>query len=221
MRMPIGSHSLEELDRLALGQLHDRLLPRRLLAHEAPDPAGLARRPQGPHVEHADAEELLHRAADLVLVGARVDGEGDEVLLLAPDVALLGHERAPDHVVQVHARSSRFASSRRHSTASSAARVITRCRCRSTSSTLSPSARITPTPGRLRAEASTLSFGASITISAPPSETPRAWRIAAIRRVLKASSAKASTTTSAPSRRRCDSAERRAARRTRFGSASS
>src|SRR5262245_16324763 len=221
MRMPIGSHSLEELDRLALGQLHDRLLPRRLAAHEAPDAARLLRRSRGADAEHADAEELLDRPPDLVLVGARIDGEGDEVLLLPTDVALLGHERALDHVVQVHERSSRFASSRRRSTAASAARVSTRWRWRSTSSTLRPSARITPTPGRLRADASTFGSGASITISAPPSATPRPARIAAIFLVLNASSASASSTRTAPSRCRCESAERSAARRTFFGSENS
>src|SRR5262249_4820432 len=217
MRMPIGSHSLEELDRLALGQLHDRLLPRRLAADEAPDAARLARRARRADAEHADPEELLDRAPDLVLVRARIDGEGDEVLLLAADVALLGHERALDHVVQVHARSSPCASSRRRSTASSAASVITRWRCRSTSSTLSPSARITPTPGRLRADASTFGSGASMTSSAPPSATPSPVRIAAIFLVLNSSSASAPGARRAASRRRGDAAERSAAPRTFCG----
>src|SRR5262245_7962445 len=189
--MPMGSHSLEELDRLAFGQLHDRLLPGGLAPDEAADPTLLARHAHRPHGDHLHGEELLHRAADLVLVRARVDGEGDEVLLLATDVALLGHERAPDHVVGLHGRASRAAvfarrsdSSSRRSTAASAPRVSSRWRWRSTSKTFRPSARITEIPGRLRAEPSTLASAASITISAPPSATPSWERIAAMRFVL-------------------------------------
>src|SRR5262245_15868155 len=196
--MPMGSHSLEELDRLAGSQLHDRLLPGGPVPEETADPARLARHAHRPDGQHPDVEELLDGAADLVLVGARVDREGDEVLLFATDVALLGHEGAPDHVVGVHgrslpgapppaaafARSFRRASSRRSSIRATALRVSSRCRCRSTSNTFSPSARITETPGRLRAETSTFGSSASITIRVPPSESPSAFRMATMRFVL-------------------------------------
>src|SRR5262245_35462798 len=171
--MPMGSHSLEELDRLTGSQLHDRLLPGGLAPDETAHSAGLARHVHGPHRDDPDVEEELDRTADLVLVGARIDREGDEVLLFAADVALLGHEGAPDHVVGVHVRALpatallsadrtralRRPSSRRCSIAATAPRVSTRCRCRSTSRTFSPSARITEIRGRLRAETST--FGSS------------------------------------------------------------
>src|SRR3990172_11107511 len=100
--MPMDSPSLEELDRLARSQLHDRLLPGGLAPEVAADPAGLAPHAHGPDGDDADVEELLDRAADLVLVRTRIDREGDEVLLLAPDGALLGDERPADHVVGIH-----------------------------------------------------------------------------------------------------------------------
>src|SRR3989304_613924 len=107
--MPMGSPSLEELDRRARGQLHDRLLPGGLAPDETTDPTRLARHAHGPDGDHPDVEEALDGAADLVLVGARSARERDEVLLFAADVALLGHERAADHVVGVHERSLRGA----------------------------------------------------------------------------------------------------------------
>src|SRR3972149_4827769 len=148
--MPMESHSLEELDRLALGQLHDRLLPGGLPPGEAAAAPRLARHPHRPYVPALHLEDLLDRLPDLVFVGARIDREGHEVLLLATDVALLGDQRLPDHVVGVHGcspcaavRADRRASSRTFSTACSADLVITRWRCRSTSRTFSPSTRIT------------------------------------------------------------------------------
>src|SRR3990172_10497362 len=100
--MPMESHSLEELDRLAGSQLHDRLLPGGLAPEESPHPTRLALHAHGPDGDHADVEELLDGAPDLVLVRTRIDREGDEVLLLAPDGALLGDERPLDHVVGIH-----------------------------------------------------------------------------------------------------------------------
>src|SRR5262245_12062798 len=154
--MPIRSHSLEELDRLPGRQLHDRLLPGGPAPDEATDAARLARHAHRAHRDHLHREELLHGTPDLVLVRARVDREGDEVLLLATEFAFLGHDLTADHVVGIHepapSRAARSASSSRCSTAATAPRVSSRWRWRSTSNTFSPSARITETPGRLRAE---------------------------------------------------------------------
>src|SRR6185295_6788326 len=56
------SDSLEELDRLALGQPHDRLLPRRAIAHELAHTPRLARHPHRAHVGNLHREQLLDGA---------------------------------------------------------------------------------------------------------------------------------------------------------------
>src|SRR5678815_2835698 len=69
--------SLEELDRLAGGQGHDRLLAARADAGVAPHPLLLAAHQLRVHVRDLDVEQLLHRAADLDLVGVEGDLERD------------------------------------------------------------------------------------------------------------------------------------------------
>src|SRR5215469_12754907 len=96
-------HSLEELDRLALREPNDRLLPLRLVSHALAHPPRLARLPHGVDVFHLHRKQRLDGAANLVLARARVDRKGHEVLRLAPDRALLRNKRFADHVVKVHA----------------------------------------------------------------------------------------------------------------------
>src|SRR5262249_17723475 len=77
--------SLEELDVVAGLERDDRLLPRRTAAGEPAHPLLLASDHQGPDRRHGDLEQVLHRAADLDLVGVARDLEHD---LLGVGVAL-------------------------------------------------------------------------------------------------------------------------------------
>src|SRR5882724_7049020 len=223
VRTGIALHSLEELDALALGQPHERLLPLGLAPLVLPDAAQLRRHPHRAHALDLHVEQSLHGALDVVLARARVDRERDDVARLAGHGALLGGERLADHIVDVHEDSARLAvlrrsSDRRASIASTAPTVSTSCLCRSTSYTLSPSTRITPTRSRLRAEISSFSSASAITISTLWPASPSAVRIPATRLVLSSESASSSTTVIAPSCWRSDSAPRSAARRTFFDS---
>src|SRR5216110_2738280 len=94
---------LEELDRVAFLQRHDRLLPVGPLSLVAADAAELAAHDGGLHVHHLDLEELLDGLLDLGLVGLEVDLEGELVLPVAHAIELLGVERALDDLEAVHA----------------------------------------------------------------------------------------------------------------------
>src|SRR5574338_15358 len=211
-------HSLEELDGLALRQAHERLLPLGTPADEAARAARFARHPHRAHLEDLHREQLLHRALDLVLVGARVHGEGDDVALLARDRALLRDERPAQHLVGRHDDDSLRSSPSRWWMRASASWVTTSRWWRSTSYTLSPSARSTSTPGRFRAASSSARSGPATTSSTEASPRPRPRSASTSSRVRGASSASCSTTVSALSRRRSESALRSAARRTFLGS---
>src|SRR5205085_9554272 len=94
---------LEELDRVAFLQRHDRLLPVGPTAFGAADAAELAPHDMRLDVEHLHLEELLDGLFDLGLVGLEVDLEGELVLAVAHAVELLGVERALDDLEAVHA----------------------------------------------------------------------------------------------------------------------
>src|SRR5881397_517766 len=79
VRTGIALHSLEELDALALGQTHERLLPLGLAPLVLPDAAQLRRHPHRAHALDLDVEQRLHGALDVVLARARVDRERDDV----------------------------------------------------------------------------------------------------------------------------------------------
>src|SRR5215213_9814625 len=84
----ISLHSLEELDRVALGERHDRLLPRRLAAGEAAHALRLPRIAHGADVLDLHVELLLDRLGDLDLVGFLRDHEGVGAQLVQEQVAL-------------------------------------------------------------------------------------------------------------------------------------
>src|SRR3954453_15216494 len=67
--------SLEELDVVAGLQRDERLLPRRPLAGEPPDPLLLAAHDQRADIGHGDPEQRLDGAADLDLVRVASDLE--------------------------------------------------------------------------------------------------------------------------------------------------
>src|SRR5882672_2515183 len=94
---------LEELDRVAFLERHDRLLPVGPLAFGPADAPELAPHDRGLHVQDLHLEELLDGLLDLGLVGLEVDLEGELVLAVAHAIELLGVERALDDLEAVHA----------------------------------------------------------------------------------------------------------------------
>src|SRR5262252_7739582 len=95
--------SLDQLDLVAGLQGHHRLLPARAaafeLAHALPFPLVGG----GAHGGDLDVEDLLHRLADLDLVGVGRDLEGDGVELVFLLHALLGHQRLEEDAARVAA----------------------------------------------------------------------------------------------------------------------
>src|SRR3954463_12599467 len=77
----IGSQSRGDIDRLALGQGHDRFLVVVALADHAAEALGLAQHVQGVDLGHLDLEQLLDRRGDLVLGGVLRHAEDDLVEL--------------------------------------------------------------------------------------------------------------------------------------------
>src|SRR5579883_1678867 len=109
----MGSDSLEEVDLVPLLQGDDRLLPVGAAADEATDPLLLAADDLRLHVVDLDVEQRLDRLLDLDLVGVAIDleehlradvllgdGAGETAAGLAQAGALLGEERALDHVMR-------------------------------------------------------------------------------------------------------------------------
>src|SRR4030095_13322922 len=89
--------SLHELDLVTGGQCHHGLLPPAPPAFEATHALPLALAGGRSNGGHLDAEDLLHRLANLHFVGARRDREGHHVEIFLLLHALLGHERANQH----------------------------------------------------------------------------------------------------------------------------
>ena len=103
-RAQASSDSLEELDRLALGQPHDRLLPLRPLPDELADAPRLAR-----HAAWCARRTPAPRTAPRPRGARRAcwrAGRPRTTTSLRSsraERALLGHERLHDHVVDLHA----------------------------------------------------------------------------------------------------------------------
>src|SRR5579875_2560887 len=118
--MATALRSLEEVDAVAFGERHVRLLPVGPPALVTADAADLAELPRGADLHHAHLEQRLDRLADLDLVRPRVHPKHDLVARLADERALF-RDHGPLHDLgQVHAPSPS-----RAATASSAGLVIT------------------------------------------------------------------------------------------------
>src|SRR5207237_1257591 len=96
-RIPMSA--LEHLDRVALFQGHDRLLPRRPAAHVAAVALPLGSHHQGPHIRHGHLEQRLDGGADLRLGGLRLHPERVFLAGLERRRGLFGDHRPDDQVV--------------------------------------------------------------------------------------------------------------------------
>src|SRR6185437_13902942 len=97
VRIPMGLGALHELDLVTRSQRDHRLLPAPATPLEPAHALPLALAGLGAHVGHLHVEDLLHRVADLHLVGVHRDLEGDRVQLFLLLHALLGHQRTHQH----------------------------------------------------------------------------------------------------------------------------
>src|SRR5256885_1105251 len=141
--MPLGLCSFEDLDRVALAQLDDRLLPAGLLAADHASALRLRLHLADVHPLDLDVEELLDGLADLGLVRVLVDAER---VLAVVDllVALLGHDRGEEDFVRMEAHDA-FPC-----TSSSAGSLIRSERAQTTCCTSSSPGTVTATRSRLR-----------------------------------------------------------------------
>src|SRR5439155_19208015 len=102
----LDARPFEDLDLVALFELHDRLLPARPAAAREPAALRLGLHLEDVHALHLDAEELLDRLADLRLVSVLVHPE--RVLAVGDErVALLRHDRSEEDLVRMQAHSAR------------------------------------------------------------------------------------------------------------------
>src|SRR3954469_10019987 len=92
----VARFAFEDLDRVSLAELHDRLLPVGTTSDVGAHALGLAALVGGPDAGDLHAEELLDRQADLRLRRVGVDFERVLAALLVTEGCLLGHDRADD-----------------------------------------------------------------------------------------------------------------------------
>src|SRR4029450_2069327 len=161
---PLNLSPLEDLDRLALAQLHDGLLPARPPAAGHPAPLRLRANLDDVHALHLHAEELLDCLADLRLVRVRVDAEGVPAVL-EQAVALLGDHRREQDFVRVEAHAAP-----RFCTSSSAASLTRSARAQTIAATSRSAGVITSTRARLRNDLITCSSSSRTT-----SRIGRSW----------------------------------------------
>src|SRR6266480_4998246 len=102
-RMPISA--LEDLDRVAFLQRHERFLPRAAGPRVAPVGAPLRAHHQRAHVGHRHLEQRLDRRLDLRLRRFRMALERVRLIRLKGRRGLLGDERAHDHLMELRHRS--------------------------------------------------------------------------------------------------------------------
>src|SRR4051812_27547263 len=91
--------AFEDLDRVSLAELHDRLLPVGTTTDVGAHALGLAALVGRPDAGDLHAEELLDRSADLRLRRVGVDFERVLAALLISRRGLLGDDRADDGAV--------------------------------------------------------------------------------------------------------------------------
>src|SRR3990172_8002873 len=202
---------LDQFDLVAGLKRHHSLLPAATAAFELAHALPLAfvgRRADG---RHLDIEHLLHRLADLHLVGVQGDLEGHRVELLLLLHALLGHQRANEYGARVPHFDS--ASCR----LSSAAFSNTTRWLRRTWYTEAWDGVSTWSHPRLRAARSSASLRSDTTRSVGPGVTPRAVSRAESALVLGSVTSSRSTTDTSPDATLAAMASRSAARRISMG----
>src|SRR5690606_23189958 len=160
-----------------------------------------------------DLEQELHRLADFLLGRVPPHTEGDLVVRIGDDRALLRHVRSDEDVHQpllapavvdacVHAR--------RSSTSFRAGTVISTFSKRISTTGSSAGTSQMPTSARFRADRKSFSSKPSVTISTLPS--PSSFSFAASSRVFGASISSVSVTTRRPCRTSSEKTERSAPR---------
>ena len=102
--MAIRLDSLEEFDRLALGQLDNGLLPRGSAANLATHAALLPLLPHGSNCGDANIEEFLDRPLDIVLGCPHIHRKSGEILSFPTDGALLGDKGSAEDLKDVQGR---------------------------------------------------------------------------------------------------------------------
>src|SRR6266516_2391150 len=102
-RIPMSA--LEDLDRVAFLQRHDRLLPRAAGPRVAPVGAPLRAHHQRAHVGHRHLEQRLNRRLDLRLRRLWMTLERVRLVGLEGRRGLLGDERPHDHLMELRPRS--------------------------------------------------------------------------------------------------------------------
>src|SRR5437867_10430266 len=90
---------------LARFQFHVSLFPVRTVPGELAAPPQLALQVHGPDLGHLHLEQLLHRLADLRLVGRFSHFKTERVLAFLLADSLFGHDRPADHFMNRHKES--------------------------------------------------------------------------------------------------------------------
>src|SRR6187551_3560596 len=185
---PLDGGPLEDLDLVALAQLHDGLFPARLRALVVAAPLGLGLHLDDVHALDLDVEELLDGLADLGLVRLRVDAERI-LVVLDQAVALLGDHWGDEDLARVEAHDASSC------TRSSAASVASTEFAQTSAPTSSSDGSRTRTRSRLRKDFATAdSSGCAMTTSG--SSLLHVPRSVAAARVDGSEKADASTTPS-------------------------
>src|SRR5512132_1900188 len=195
---------LEDLDRVALGELDDRLLPAGARALAVVPHLRLRRDLDHVHRDHLDAEELLDGLPDLCLVRVLVHAER-VLAVLDQAVALLGDHGSEQDFVRMQAQDALPC------IASSAASLTSSARAQTTAATSTSAGRMTTTRSRFRND-----FASAASSSLATTSTGRSWPQASMNAaaffVDGSSNADLSTTASVPSDACELSAPRRAER---------